>query len=184
MIGKTPVLNLAAIKRKQKGLTKEFGGIVIPYYKLDTEGMEGQPVKLDDTKADTVKLLAVGEGHLCLGLLAQNVIDDSTYGQLQGYHFANDTRARPGDAVGVLSGAGYAKTLNYKGTVARGKQVYFDPTDLKFVDEVTEGNALPIVFDEDADAGANENYWDSTSYQKQVRIRFNFNAAIAATIGS
>ena len=178
MTGYSPTLNLAAIKRHQKGLTKEFGGIVVPYYKLLTQGSEGMPVKIDTTSVDTVKLLADTEGALCFGLLTQNVIDDSTYGQLQGYHFANDTRARPGDAVGVLTGSGYCSTINYEGVVAKGGDVYFNPANSKLTAAVTANNKLPAKFDMDADASVNNDLYDVTAYQKPVRIRFNFNVAL------
>ena len=180
----TPTLNLAAIKRKQKGITKEFGGLSIPYYKLDTEGLEGQVVRIDTRSADTVILIADGEAHLAFGFLLQNVIDDSTYGQLQGYHFANDTRSRPGQPVGILGGAGYAKLLNYSGAVGKGAQAYLDPSTGKLVAAVTEGNGLPVIFDEDANSTVNNDLYDTTSYQRPVRVRFNFNLAIGATIGS
>ena len=117
----TPTLNLAAIKRHQKGISKEAGGFAAPYYKLLTSGVEGTPVKIDTTAADTIKILVAGEGGKSFGFLMQNVIDDSTYGQLQGYHFANDTRARPGDPVGVLTGQGYASVTNYEGIVEIGR---------------------------------------------------------------
>ena len=173
----SPVFDINAIKRHQKGLTKEFGGIVAPYYKLLTEGREGQPVKIDTTKTDTIVLLADGEASTkAFGLLTQNVIDDSTYGQLRGYHFANDTRARPGSPVGVLTGQGYASTINYEGTGSKGAPAYYNATTGRLTAATTGGatNKLPVIFDQDFDASVNENLYDSTAYTQPVRIRFNF----------
>jgi len=174
----TPTLNLNALKRKQKGITKQFGGIVVPYYTLKTEGQEGAPVKIDTTQVDTIVLLPAGEGDKCFGFLTQNVIDDANFGQLQGYHFANDTRARPGEPVGVLTGQGYCSTINYKGVVSKGGRVYFDPADYKLTATVIADNELNAIFDEDADAAANDSLYDTTAYQKSVRIRFNFDLTV------
>ncbi len=112
MNGFNPILNVAALKRKQKNLTKEFGGFAVPYYKMTVPSNEGTPVKIDTTQVDTVTPLVGGDAASCIGLLMQNVIDDSGYGVWANMHYPNDTRTRPGDAVGVLCGrAGVAMRL-------------------------------------------------------------------------
>lgn len=176
MQGYNPILNLNAIKRKQKGLTKELGGLSVGYFRLMTQGVEGQVVKVDNTAVDTVKLLAAGEGALAYGLLMQNVIDDSTYGQLQGTHMPNDTRARPGDAVGVLSGSGFGKTINYEGSGAAGATAYYNATTGKLSADTSLGttNALPVVFVTAFDASVNGDNYDSTVYMQPTLIAFDF----------
>jgi len=181
MNGFNPILNISALKRKQKGITKEFGGIVVPYYKMTAAAAEGTPVKIDTTQVDTVIVLAGGDGASCIGLLAQNVIDDSGYGVWANMHYPNDTRTRPGDAVGVLTGCGYASTLWFTGAVAKGHDAYFDPTTKKLIDDTTTAaNKLPIKFDQDGNSDITQaiNGTYPTTYVHPVRIRFNFNLAV------
>jgi hypothetical protein len=182
MPGFNPTLNVAALKRKQKNLTKEFGGLAVPYYKMDVAADEGTPVKLDTSKVDTVMPLVGADGASCFGLLLQNVIDDSTYGVWANMHYPNDTRTRPGNAVGVLTGQGYASTLWFTGAVTKGAPAYFDPTTKKLTADATvAANKLPIIFDQDgnSDIANPVNGTYPTSYVHPVRIRFNFDLTVS-----
>ena len=181
MAGFNPILNIAALKRKQKNLTKEFGGLAVPYYQMAVAADEGTPVKLDAGNADAVVPLAGNDGISCIGLLLQNVIDDSTYGVWANMHYPNDTRTRPGNAVGVLTGSGYASTLWFTGAVTRGHYAYFDPTTKKLIDNTgTAANRLPIVFEQSGNSDATQavNGTYPTTYVHPVRIRFDFPLAI------
>lgn len=160
-----PGLNMPS--RKQKGLIKLFGGLAVPFYKVDTVMLEGTPVKPSAT-AHTVELPLNTEGAKVIGLAMQETYDESAFGQLKGYHFVNDTRQRlDGMPIGILTGVGYALTNNYVGAVTWGDKAYLalNATTVtgKMTKAVTANNALPIVFE-----------GTGTDGDKMVRIRFNF----------
>ncbi len=160
----SPALYLGA--RKQKGLVKLFGGLAVPFYWTDVVVAEGTPMKLDTTQ-DKMIPPADTEGAKVIGLSLQMTYDDSAFGQLRGYHFYNDTRARLGAPVGLLTGRGYALTTNYNGTVAWGNAAYLEKSGStmtgKMTAAVTTNNKLPVVFEGAGSNGAT-----------LVRIRFDF----------
>lgn len=168
--------------RKRKGLVKLFEGISAPwYYTLDVVA-EGTPMRQLLTQ-DKMTFCAQGSTHgpLCFGLALQQTYDESAFDQLKGYHFANDTRQRlNGLPIGLLTGKGWAATLNYTGTVTYGQQAAIGPSGFLIgsTGGTPSGDKLPIVFEgagvsSAATPGAN----DQTSLPtgaNLVRIRFDF----------
>jgi len=181
-----PSLNIAAITRKQKGLIKLYGGLAVPFYWTDVIVGEGTPMKFDYTTQD--HMIPIGDGDastLAVGLALQATYDDSAYGELRNYHFANSTKARLSNPIGLLTGKGYALTNLYEGTVAWGSPCYWDNANSKLSPtpiNVGTGNAttaplnkLPITFEGAGVAGAGYVTNNGTvSGSVMVRIRFNF----------
>lgn len=163
-----PKQDLTKLGRKQKGLTKEFGGIAAPYYWTDVVMPEGTPLKFHATVAEKVVPPVTGEGAKVIGLSLQEVYDDAAWGQLKGYHRANDTAARVGDPIGVLTGTGYAQTNCYVGAVTPGAPAFLDfsGSTPKLTATSSTNNAVPIVFE-----------GSGTDGKSMVRIRFNFDLA-------
>ena len=84
---------------------------------------EGTPVVLDDAKPGFVKKAVAGScENGVFGIVAQEVYDPSVLGELSGYEFHNNTKARVGDTVGVIIGQGYVETINYAGTITAGEK--------------------------------------------------------------
>jgi hypothetical protein len=164
--------NLSIPHRHQKGLVKLFTGtagcgIPAPFYYSTDVLREGQPVKLGSS-ADLVLALPSGEGANVFGLAMQKTYSEANWDpQLKGYHFANNTAQRlDGAPIGVLTGAGYAVTTNTNAAVKWGDQAYIAASG--YLAPSGEANCkLPIVFEEDADAG------------ELVRLRFAFKFAPA-----
>ena len=153
--------------RKQKGLVKLFGGLAVPFYFCDDIVAEGTPMKLSTT-VDKMTLPANGEGAKVIGLAMQMTYDDTAFGQLRGYHFYNDTRARKGSPIGLLTGTGFALTNNYKGAVHWGDAAYLEidgsnAVTGKLTAAVTTNNGVKVVFE-----------GSGTDGDKLVRIRFDF----------
>jgi hypothetical protein len=164
----TPPLNLP--KRKVKGLIKVFGGLSVPWYFTTAVVKEGTPMKLDLNTQDKADVAAPGvaDNLNVIGLALQETYDESAFGQLKGYHFANDTRQRlDGNPIGMLMGAGWAMTNNYVGTVSYGKIAAIAPSGLmKDGSAAPSGDKLPIWFE-----GA------GTNGDTMVRIRFDIPVA-------
>jgi len=165
-IAYVPGLNLPT--RKVKGLIKLFGGLSVPFYTVETVMAEGTPLKPAATP-HTMEVPLNGEGAKVIGLALQETYDESSFGQLKGYYFTNDTRQRLDRyPVGVLCGAGYGMTNNYAGEVEWGDQAYLaiDAAN-KFTGKMTatasENNKIPVVFEGIGKDG-----------DKLVRIRFDF----------
>jgi hypothetical protein len=164
----TQTQDTTLLGRKTKGLVKHLGGLAANFY-IPTEVMsEGTPVIRNATTNTSVDKAAITEGATVIGLAMQDVYSESAFGQLQGYHFANDTR-QPlnGEPIGVLMGAGWALTTYYTGTVAAGDSVYITASGL-----AASGSAnarIPAAFEEAGTDGATP-----------VRIRFDFPLAARA----
>ncbi len=175
MAGFTPTLNLQA--RKQKGLIKLFGGTVAPWYFTTQVVKEGTPMKLDPTTAGLVLPCGTTDGALCIGLATQETYDESAFGQLKGYHFANDTRQRlNGEPIGILMGAGWALTNYWVGSApAYGTQAYLTASGMTATPGAS-GAALPIIFEGAADPALVPNL--PVGSVAMVRIRYQFNMAI------
>jgi hypothetical protein len=157
----TPGFDFNAMKRKTKGLVKMFGGLAAPFYYTDVVVKEGTPMKLHATPLKMVPS-AVGDGAVTLGLALQETYDESAFGQLKGYHFANDTRQRlDGMPIGLLTGCGYAATNYYVGTVAWNDRAYITASGM--ANSGGANDKLPVVFESGGTAGAT-----------LVRIRFDF----------
>lgn len=161
----TPAYN--SPKRKQKGLIKMFGGISVPFYFVTQVVAEGTPVKFDLAVPEKLTVSAPGDGAATVGLTLQETYDESGFGQLKGYHFANDTRQRlDGNPIGVLMGNGWALTNNFTGVVAYGNQAAIAASGkLKAAAGVAADN-LPVFFE---GAGSNGD--------TMVRVRFDFPVA-------
>jgi hypothetical protein len=157
--------------RYKKGLIKLFtgnpgGGIPAPFYYTTAVVQEGAPMMLGSTQ-DLILPCPQGSAALCFGLAMQNTYDESTWDpQLKGLHFANNTRQRlDGSPIGILTGKGYAVTLNTAVPVAYGQQAYIAASGYLGVsgtNGATSTSMLPIVYEGTADAGT------------PVRIRFAF----------
>lgn len=162
----TPHLNLPT--RKTKGLIKLFAGISAGFYHTNSVVAEGTPM----VPVNTLGLMRPAvkgdaDGPKVFGLALQDTYDDSTWGQLRGYHFANDTRQRlDGQPIGLLCGAGWGLTLNYWGVIAYGDTAAVGASGRLEKHSNVEGDKLPIVFEA---AGTNGN--------TLVRIRFDFPVA-------
>ena len=123
-----PNIPLNIPQRYSKILIVHFGCMVVPFYKCDTAAPEGAPVVLE-SDMETVKPATPGSASSgVIGLLAQEVYDASQLGVLANYEFHNNTRARTGDTVGVVTGKGYVLTKNYTGTVNKGDKLYPGPS--------------------------------------------------------
>jgi hypothetical protein len=122
----TPNISYSAPSRKAKDLVVHFGCMVVPFYKLDEVAPEGAPVQYKSGTGDEVELVtpgAAGSG-VVIGLTAQEVYDPSLLGSLANYEFHNDTRARKGDTIGVVTGKGWVLNKNYTGAVAIDDDLY------------------------------------------------------------
>jgi hypothetical protein len=166
--------------RKVKGLVKMFEGISCPWYFTNDVVQEGTPMRQITANPDQMTVCVAGSSHgpQCFGLALQQTYDESAFGQLKGYHFANDTRQRlNGLPIGLLTGKGWAGTLNYSGTVSYGQQAAIGPSGALI--GVTGGtptnDKLPIVFE---GAGTNNNVnsggVNGALGATLVRIRFDF----------
>jgi hypothetical protein len=119
-----PNVTLSLPSRKQKNLHVHLGCLVAPFYKCDVVAPEGAPVKVD-TDGETVVLAAAGSSTTgVIGFLAQGVYDPSVLGELAGYEFLNETKAKIGSTIGVVTGTGYVLTKNYSGVVSKGDKLY------------------------------------------------------------
>ena len=146
MAGFSPTLNVPHLKRK--GLMTLFGGVKAPFYTPSEVFLEGQPLKHDSAGGQKVLKAGSLEGALVFGLALQETYTQSDP-RLKGMRFPNDTRQELSDGVkiGVLMGHGFAQTLNYKGTISEGDQLYYDPADGKLIASgaaAVTGNKLPI----------------------------------------
>ncbi|MEM8875301.1 MAG: hypothetical protein AAGD32_13725 [Planctomycetota bacterium] len=165
----TPGFNFDAIKRHQKGLVKlNVGGIATPFYYVNEVVIEGQPLKVEGATAFLAEGVAANEAAKVIGLAMQMTYDAPTghFAQLAEYNFANDTsQSLNGSPIGVLMGAGYAKTTNYTGDVTFGDPAYLDATGkILTADSTTGANGLlPIVFEGEGSDG-----------DVPVTIRFDF----------
>lgn len=160
-------LGLNLPKRYKKGIMTTFGVIVAPFYRAGEVMAEGTPVVIDSSNSASgifVKKAVAGEcENGVFGLVAQEVYDPSTLGELAGYEFHNNTKARVGDTVGVIVGQGYVETINYAGTIAVGDKLYVGANG-KLTTTKT-GNDLPVGVAETAGTDGGE----------YVRVRVNLN---------
>lgn len=122
----TPNIPLVLPTRKTKGLIVHFGCQVAPFYKTGAVAPEGAPVKFTSGAGDEVELVTAGSAPsgTVFGLLAQEIYDASALGELRNYEFHNNTKARIGDTVGVVTGQGWVLTNNYTGSVTVGASLY------------------------------------------------------------
>lgn len=164
----TPTLNLPSLKRK--GVMAHFGGIREPFWSPTEVFLEGQPLKRDTTKEEHVLKAGSLEGALVIGFSLQETytVSDKRH---KGHHYPNDTRQElnPGCKIGVITGRGSIQTINYKGVVAAGDDVYYDPADGKLVASggaAVSGNKLPAKFRTSGNG--------SDSKPAYVRVEFNF----------
>ena len=156
-------LGLNLPQRHRKGVMTTFGVIVAPFYRVSEVMAEGTPVVLDDAKPGFVKKATACENGV-FGIFAQEVYDPSVLGELAGYEFHNNTKARVGDTVGVIIGQGYVETINYAGTIAAGEKLYVG-ADGKLVN-TKSGNDLPV--------GVAENGGVNGGDYIRVRVNFDF----------
>jgi len=157
-------LGLNLPKRYRKGVMTTFGVIVAPFYRASEVMAEGTPVVLDDENPGAVKKATAGScENGVFGIVAQEVYDPSTLGELAGYEFHNNTKARVGDTVGVIVGQGYIETINYAGTIAIGDKLYVGENGK--LTKTQSGNDLPVGVAETAGT-------DGGDY---IRVRVNFN---------
>jgi hypothetical protein len=120
-----PNISLNLPSRKSKNLIVHFGCMTTPFYKMSSVAPEGAAVKMKSGAGDEVELAAAGSSTTgVIGFLAQEVYDPSVLGELSGYEFLNNTKAKIGDPVGVVTGQGYVLTKNYTGEVAVGDKLY------------------------------------------------------------
>jgi hypothetical protein len=158
-------LGLNLPQRHRKGVMTTFGVIVAPFYRVSEVMAEGTPVVLDDAKPGFVKKATAGAcENGVFGIVAQEVYDPSVLGELAGYEFHNNTKARVGDTVGVIIGQGYVETINYAGTIAAGEKLYVG-SDGKLVN-TKSGNDLPV--------GVAENGGVNGGDYIRVRVNFDF----------
>jgi hypothetical protein len=158
--------------RKRKGLVKLFEGISAPWYFTNDVVTEGTPMRQILVANDQMTFCTPGSTHgvQCFGLALQETYSEAAFGQLLGYHFANDTRQRlNGNPIGLLTGKGWAATTNYQGTVAYGQQASIGPSGTLVVGN-TSGDKLPVVFEGAGVNVAGGNIPATTL----VRIRFDF----------
>ena len=149
-------------KRYRKGIMATFGVIVPPFYRCNEVAPEGAPVVLDEANPGFVKVATPGEAeHGVFGLIAQAVYDPAVLGELANYEFHNNTKARKGDTIGVITGQGYVETINYTGTVAVGDKLY--PAADGKLSATKTGNDLPVGVAETAGKDGDE----------YVRVRVN-----------
>jgi hypothetical protein len=165
-----PTLNLPKLKRK--GIMAHFGGLRVPFYTPTEVMLEGQPVKLDPAGGSKILKGTAGAtaGAEIMGFSLQETYIQSD-ARHKGHHYPNDTRQEilPGCKIGVLTGHGYMQTINYKGAVTEGGDVYFDPADGTLVGTGAAAiaqNKLPAKF---RSAGTNND--GSGPY---VLVEFNF----------
>lgn len=119
-----PNIPLNLPSRKSKNLITHLGCLIAPFYKCDAVAPEGAPVTLN-ADSETVVVAVPGSSSTgIIGLLAQQVYDPSVLGELAGYEFLNETKAKVGDTIGLVTGAGYVLTKNYVGAVAKGDKLY------------------------------------------------------------
>lgn len=168
--------------RKRKGLIKLFEGIAAPWYFTNDIVAEGTPMR-QLLNPDQMTLCVAGQTHgpLCFGLALQQTYDESALGQLSGYHFANDTRQRlNGLPIGLLTGKGWAATLNYTGTVTYGQQACIGVSGFLAgsTGGTPSGDKLPIVFEgAGVSSATTPGSNDLTAFPAGaalVRIRFDF----------
>ncbi len=121
----SPNIPLNIPQRHAKGLIVHFGCMVAPFYKCDEVLSEGAPMEFagDGVTIQGATPGSAGAG-VVVGLLAQNVYDDTALGELSGYEFLNNTKAKKGDTVGLVIGQGYVLTTNYAGAVAMNDNLY------------------------------------------------------------
>lgn len=152
--------------RYRKGIMTTFGVLVAPFYKCDEVAREGAPVVIDTAKAETVKVAVAGSASAgCFGLLAQQTYDPSVLGELSGYEFFNNTKARIGDAVGVITGAGWVETINYAGEVNVHDELYPGPSGYLVASQTGSDKAVGV---------AETSGTDGDSY---IRVRVDFSLA-------
>lgn len=150
-------------KRYRKGVMTTFGVIVAPFYRVSEVMAEGTPVVLDAERPGFVKKAVAGScENGVFGIIAQEVYDPAVLGELSGYEFHNNTKARVGDTVGVIVGQGYIETINYAGSIAAGDTLYVGSNG-KLV-TTKSGNDLPVGVAETAGT-------DGGDY---IRVRVNF----------
>lgn len=168
-------LGLNLPKRYRKGVMTTFGVIVAPFYRVSEVMAEGTPVVLDSSNPGFVKKATAGScENGVFGIVAQEVYDPETLGELAGYEFHNNTKARVGDTVGVIVGQGYIETINYSGTVAVNDKLYVG-ADGKLV-TTQSGNDLPVGVAETAGT-------DGGDYVR-VRVNFDFFADTVADVSN
>ena len=187
-----PAQNIAALTRKTKGPIKLFGGLVAPFYWTDVVVAEGTPMIPVAGTQDKVIRSAGGDAKDVIGLSTQMTYDEAAFGQLKGYHFANDTRARLGQPIGILMGTGFALTNFYVGATTYGAPCYLNlvvsggatgpgGTAATAADigklKVTgiAADKLPIVFEGVGDSAA-------AAGPVLVRIRYNFAPNVAVAV--
>lgn len=153
--------------RKAKGLIVHFGCMVAPFYKIDETCPEGAPVQFTSGASDEVELVTAGSAGagVVIGLTAQEVYDASALGSLRNYEFHNDTRARIGDTIGVVTGQGWVLTTNYTGAVTVGASLY----------PAASGKLSASQTGSDAAIGVAEGA--GTDGDTLIRVRVNFDIA-------
>jgi hypothetical protein len=136
-------LSYSPIGRRKKGVMATFGVIVAPFYRIAEVAPEGAPVVLDDANPGFVKVATPGEAENgILGLLAQEVYDPAVLGELANYEFHNNTKARKGDTVGVITAQGYVETINFDGEVNANDKLY--PAAGGKLSATKTGNDMPV----------------------------------------
>ena len=114
-------LSYSPMTRRKKGVMTTFGVMVAPFYRIGEVAVEGAPVVIDAENPGFVKIAVAGEcPNGVLGILSQEVYDPSVLGELANYEFHNNTKARVGDTVGIITGQGYIQTNNFDGEIAVG----------------------------------------------------------------
>jgi len=162
----SPNIPLNLPQRKSKDLIVHFGTITAPFYKCDQVAPEGAPVTIKAGTGDTVEMAVPGNSASgVIGLLAQRVYDPNVLGELAGYEFHNDTRARIGDTIGVVTGLGYVLTKNYTGVIAIDDKLY--PAASGRLSKTQTGSDMAVGVAEEA--GSNG--------ESLIRVRINLNIA-------
>lgn len=161
-----PNIPLNIPQRYSKNLIVHFGCMVAPFYKCDEALPEGAPMKFAGD-GETIQGVTPGsaEAGVVVGLLAQTVYDASALGELSGYEFLNNTKAKTGDTVGLVIGQGYVLTKNYVGTVNVDDSLY--PAASGTLSATKTGSDVAVGVAETA----------GTDGDTLVRVRVNFDIA-------
>jgi hypothetical protein len=173
-----PALNIPV--RHQKGLVKLFGGMAAPFYFTTNVVREGTPMKFTAV-VDNIEPCVAGasDGAKCAGLAMQATYDDTLLAELQGYHFANNTKQRlsTNEPIGLLCGAGYALTTNWDPsvTIAYGDSVYIGPSGY-LSNTGAAGDKLPAKFESRNDVNplGTDGTGSGVGGIPYVRVRFDF----------
>ncbi|MNS33480.1 hypothetical protein D3C72_655950 [compost metagenome] len=115
-----------------------YEGQLTSFFKADVDVVQGQLLKIDTTKVDT--LVPAGAGDDVYGIAAQHV----RAGNIDNFKLDSVTHvAKHGDKVGVYTNGGVYYTDQYVGTVTKGAKLY--PAAAGVLSATASGNAVAIA---------------------------------------